>query len=47
MAERRLASIPGRPGVFSYGFIPPGLFEQIKEKFLALAKRGRSARVRR
>jgi hypothetical protein len=42
-----LASIPGRPGVFSYGFIPPGLFGQIKEKFLALAKRGRSARVRR
>ena len=42
-----LASIPGRPGVFSYGFIPPGLFGQIQEKFLALAKRGRSARVRR
>jgi hypothetical protein len=42
-----LASIPGRPGVFSYGFIPPGLFGQIKEKFLELAKRGRSARVRR
>jgi hypothetical protein len=42
-----LASIPGRPGVFSYGFIPPSLFGQIKEKFLAPAKRGRSARVRR
>lgn len=42
-----LASIPGRPGVFSYGFIPPGLFGQIKGEFLALVKRGRSARVRR
>lgn len=42
-----LAPIPGRPGVFSYGFIPPGLFAQIKDKFLDLAKQGRSSRVRR
>jgi hypothetical protein len=42
-----LAPIPGRPGVFSYGFIPPGLFAQIKTKFLELAQQGRARRVRR
>src|SRR4030095_6214398 len=31
-----LAPLPGRPGVFSYGFIPPGLFAQVKAKFLEL-----------
>jgi hypothetical protein len=42
-----LAPIPGRPGVFSYGFIPPGLFAQIKTKFLESARQGRARRVRR
>jgi hypothetical protein len=42
-----LAPVPGRPGVFSYGFIPPGLFAQIKAKFLALARQGRSGSIRR
>ena len=42
-----LAPLPGRPGVFSYGFIPPGLFAQVKAKFLELSKQGRSAGVRR
>lgn len=42
-----LASLPGRPGVFSYGFIPPGLFHQVKAEFLALYEKGRSGRVRR
>jgi hypothetical protein len=32
-----LAPVPGRPGAFSYGFIPPGLFAQVKAKFLELA----------
>jgi hypothetical protein len=32
-----LQPLPGRPGVFSYGFIPPGLFAQIKTKFLEVA----------
>ena len=32
-----LQPLPGRPGVFSYGFIPPSLFRQIKTKFLELA----------
>src|SRR5271170_5708610 len=31
-----LAPVPGRPGVFSYGFIPPGLFAQVRAKFLQL-----------
>jgi len=42
-----LAPIPGRPGIFSYGFVPPGLFAQIKAKFLELSEQGRAARVRR
>jgi hypothetical protein len=42
-----LAPLPGRPGVFSYGFIPHGLFAQVKAKFLELSGRGRSAGVRR
>jgi hypothetical protein len=43
-----LAPIPGRPGrIFSYGFVPPGLFAQIKAKFLELSEQGRGARVRR
>ena len=42
-----LTSIPGRPGIFSYGFIPPGLFAQIQAKFLDLSVQGRGAGVRR
>jgi hypothetical protein len=42
-----LAPIPGRPGLFSYGFIPPGLFAQIKARFLELSDHGRTAGVRR
>lgn len=42
-----LAPIPGRPGVFSYGFIPPGLFAQVKAKFLEVYKKGRSLDLRR
>jgi hypothetical protein len=42
-----LSPIPGRPGTFSYGFIPPGLFTQIKASFLELARKNRSDAVRR
>jgi hypothetical protein len=42
-----LQPIPGRPGIFAYGFIPPRLFTRIKTAFLDLARRGRSAEVRR
>jgi hypothetical protein len=42
-----LAPLPGRPGVFSYGFISPGLFAQVKAKFLQLYEKGRTGGVRR
>jgi hypothetical protein len=42
-----LQPIPGRPGTFAYGFIPPRLFTRIKDAFLDLARQGRSAGVRR
>ena len=42
-----LAPLPGRPGLFSYGFIPPRLFTQVKEKFLELSEQRRSSGVRR
>ena len=42
-----LAPLPGRPGVFSYGFIPPSLFAQIRGQFLVLAEQGRGTPVRR
>ena len=42
-----LQPLPGRPGIFSYGFIPPRLFAEIKRRFLELARRNLSARVRR
>ena len=42
-----LTTVPGRPDVWSYGFIPPGLFAKIKSSFLELAGQGGSAGVRR
>ena len=42
-----LAPVPGRPGVFGHGFIPPGLFARVKAKFLELYEKGRSGGVRR
>lgn len=42
-----LSPVPGRPGEFSYGFIPPSLFAQIKARFLDLAEQGRAGGVRR
>lgn len=42
-----LAPLSSRPGVFSYGFIPPRLFAQVKEKFLELSEQRRSSGVRR
>jgi hypothetical protein len=42
-----LAPLPGRPGEFSYGFIPPGLFNPVKVRVLELAGQGRSLGVRR
>lgn len=42
-----LSPVPGKAGVFAYGFIPPGLFKRIKAGFLELARRKRTAAVRR
>jgi hypothetical protein len=42
-----LEPIPGQPGIFAYGFVPPRLFAQIKRKFLELARHNRSPGVRR
>ena len=42
-----LSSLPGRPDVFSHGFIPPGLFARIKAGFLELAHAKKSRAVRR
>jgi hypothetical protein len=42
-----LSPLPGKPEMFSYGFIPPGLFVQIKTWFLELARQNVSNAVRR
>ncbi|MDE0148075.1 MAG: hypothetical protein OXM58_06855 [Rhodospirillaceae bacterium] len=42
-----LSPLPGRPDTFSYGFIPPGLFAQIKARFLELARARKGRFVRR
>ena len=42
-----LSPVPGASGAFSYGFIPPGLFAQVRARFLELARAGKSAAVRR
>ena len=42
-----LSPRPGRPGEFSYGFIPPGLFANIKAKFIEVERQGRSGNIRR
>ncbi len=42
-----LASIPGKPGIFCYGFIPPGLFARVKALFLDLSAQGLAIGVHR
>jgi hypothetical protein len=42
-----LAPVPGRPDIFSYGFVPRGLFAQIKAQFLELSEQGQTAGLRR
>src|SRR6266403_353228 len=37
----------GKPNVFGFGFIPPGLCAQIKARFLELARQNKSGAVRR
>ena len=42
-----LAPVPGRPGVYAYGFIPNALFAKVKAGFLALAEKSETAGVER
>jgi hypothetical protein len=42
-----LSAVPGTPGMFAYGFIPPGLFREVKTRFLELARRKKTETVRR
>lgn len=45
--NRGLSPVPCKPGEFSYGFIPPGLFAKIRASFLELARAKKSGAVRR
>jgi len=38
-----LSPLPGGRGTFAYGVLPPGLFKQIKSKFLELARKKKTA----
>jgi hypothetical protein len=42
-----LAPVPDRPDVYAYGFIPPGLFAQIKARLVTLAREKKSEAVSR
>ncbi len=42
-----LAPIPGQPGRYAYGFIPPSLFAKIKAAFLEHHRGGAAQGVRR
>jgi len=42
-----LTTLPGRPGIFSYGFVPPGLFALIKARFLELSQQRRGVGLNR
>lgn len=42
-----LSPLPGKPDTFAYGFLPPGLFADIRAQFLKLARSASSKSVRR
>jgi hypothetical protein len=42
-----LSPVPGKPDLYAYGFLPPGLFATIKTRFLELAREKKSAAVSR
>ncbi|HUJ03570.1 MAG TPA: hypothetical protein VLW75_08040 [Rhizomicrobium sp.] len=42
-----LQPVPGKRGKFTYGFIPPILFETIRKRFLELVEKGQSRGTRR
>jgi hypothetical protein len=42
-----LAQIPGKPAIYSYGFIPPVLFASVRKRFAELVREKRSKSVKR
>lgn len=42
-----LAPLPGKRGVYAYGFLPPNLFEKVRADFLELFEKRRAKLVRR
>jgi len=42
-----LSQIPGKSGVYSYGFLPPSLFATVKSKFTQLVREKRARSVKR
>ena len=42
-----LSPVPGQAEAFAYGFLPPGLFAQVKVAFLDLARTKKTGAVRR
>lgn len=42
-----LAPVPGKRGVFAYGYLPPGLFEKVRDSFVKLFDARRTKLVRR
>ncbi|HJW41570.1 MAG TPA: hypothetical protein VJ476_10125 [Rhizomicrobium sp.] len=42
-----LAPVPAKRGAYAYGFLPPGLFETVRESFVKLFESRRAKLVRR
>ena len=42
-----LSPVPGQGEAFAYGFLPPGLFAQVKAAFLELTRNKRTGAVHR
>lgn len=42
-----LAPLPGKRGVYAYGYLPPRLFEAVRDSFVALLEKRRAKLVRR
>jgi hypothetical protein len=42
-----LAPVPGKRGAYAYGYLPPGLFEKVRDAFTKLFETRRAKLVRR
>ncbi len=42
-----LSPLPGKPGRFAYGMLPPSLLDKVRSKFIALAEQNKIQSVRR